>query len=165
MRSNAASSRQNSTMHYITFSLNNKPMSQVVIGGREFPAFSGLGDYANKRQFACLKGWGPIPPGSYFVVDRQSGGLLGPVRDIFNNKGDWMALYADDGTVNDEMLCNSVKRGNFRLHPKGPLGRSEGCITVDTYHDFQVIRSFIRTRPQFSIPNSQLKAYAKLDVQ
>lgn len=94
-------------------------MSVFQIAATSFPAFSGLGKSANKRQFVCLKGAGPIPPGGYYIVAREPGGLLGPLRDLFNVRSEWFALYADDGKVDDEMLCNEVKRGSFRLHPKG----------------------------------------------
>ena len=147
-----------------TFKLNGLPMSALEVGSRSFPAFSGLGTRVNKREYACIKGWGPIPPGSYFVIDRQQGGLLGPLRDLFSGRGDWLALYADDGTVDDETLCDQVKRGNFRLHPKGPLGRSEGCITINSVADFSVIRMIIRSGAPTAIEGSQLKAYAKVIV-
>jgi hypothetical protein len=152
-------------MRIFTFELNGKPMSALKIDTRSFPAFSGLGDHANKRQFVCVKGLGPIPPGSYFVVDRQSGGLLGPLRELFTDKGDWLALYADDGFVDDETLCDQVKRGNFRIHPKGPLGRSEGCITIESRADFNAVRALIRAAVAEQIPGSQLKAYAKVVVK
>jgi hypothetical protein len=116
-------------MFECSFELNGKPMSDFKIGTMSFPAFSGLGQNANKRPLACVKGAGPIPPGMYFIVDREHGGRLGWLRDLFNEHGEWFALYADDGQIDDEIFYDQVKRGNFRLHPKGSLGRSEGCIT------------------------------------
>lgn len=148
-----------------TFRLNGQPMSRFVIGSKSYSAFSGLGAYANKRESACLKGAGPIPPGAYYIVDRPTGGMLGPIRDWLRNKGDWLALFADDGSVDDVTLCNQVTRGNFRLHPKGPAGRSEGCITIENLEDFRAIREELMSAPPESIPNSQLKAYAKVVVE
>jgi hypothetical protein len=104
-----------------SFELNGKPMSMVNVYATQFPAFSGLGAHANRREFACHAGVGPIPPGLYYIIDRQSGGMLGPLRDLFSNKSDWFALYAADGKIDDETFCNKVKRGSFRLHPKGSL--------------------------------------------
>lgn len=148
-----------------TFKLNGKFMSAFVLDKSSYPAFSGMGQDRNKKQSACLKGVGPIPPGQYYIVDRPAGGLLGAIRDWLGNKGDWFALYADDGSVNDETFCDQTIRGNFRLHPKGPLGRSEGCITVETLEDFKAIRKALKSYPLVAIETSQLKAYAKVLIE
>jgi hypothetical protein len=73
-------------MFQCSFELNNQPMSAFKIGASSLPAFSGLGRFTNQRAMACLKGFGPIPPGGYYILDRQSGGLLGPLRDLFNDR-------------------------------------------------------------------------------
>lgn len=148
-----------------TFKLNGQPMSAITVRSRSYPAFSGMGKDANKKASACIKGAGPIPPGTYYIVDRPTGGLFGDIRAWLGNKGEWFALFADDGSVDDSTLCDRVFRGNFRLHPKGPLGRSEGCITVNTAEDFGAIRDQLKACPLESIPNSQLKAYAKVVVE
>lgn len=83
------------------FKLNDKPMSALVGGASAFPAFSGLGSHVNRRISACLANVGPIPPGSYYIFDRESGGRLGWWRDLFSGRSDWFALYADDGKVDD----------------------------------------------------------------
>lgn len=153
------------TLNVCTFKLNGKPMSTLTIGEKSYSAFSGLGADANRKASACLKSVGPIPPGTYYIVDRPTGGMLGSVRAWLGNKGDWFALFADDGSVDDSMLCDQTQRGNFRLHPKSPLGRSEGCITLDKLEDFNEIRGALKARPQEAIPNSQLKAYAKVLVE
>jgi hypothetical protein len=64
-----------------------------------FPAFSGLGDHANKCQSVCLAGLGPIPPGTYYILDRQTGGRLGAIWDRIYQRQDWFALYANDGRI------------------------------------------------------------------
>lgn len=148
-----------------TFKLNGKAQSAFSIDRQAYPAFSGMGQDKNKRQSACLKSVGPIPPGTYYIVDRPKGGMLGTVRDWLGNKGDWFALYADDGSVDDSTVCDHIERGNFRLHPKGPLGRSEGCITIEKLDDFNAIRKTLRSYPLEAIPNSELKAYAKVRVE
>lgn len=140
-------------------------MSEFTIRTKSYLAFSGMGKDANNKVSACLKGVGPIPPGTYYIVDRPTGGVLGSVRDWLGNKGEWFALFADDGSIDDSTLCDQVARGNFRLHPKGPLGRSEGCITIDKLKDFNDIRDALKASPQESVPNSQLKAYAKVVVE
>jgi hypothetical protein len=148
-----------------TFELNGKPMSALHCGAVSFPAFSGLGKSINRREYACHASVGPIPPGTYYIVDRQSGGLLGPLRDIFNDRKDWFALYAIDGSIDDITYCNMVKRGSFRLHPKGPLGISEGCITIESHVDFQHLRAMLKGSAQTAIPGMSLKAYGKVVVR
>lgn len=148
-----------------SFELNGKPMSEFRTKGMHLPAFSGLGAHANKKEFACRAGVGPIPPGVYYVLDRQSGGLLGPLRDLFSNKSDWFALYAADTKIDDEMFCNNVRRGSFRLHPKGSLGISQGCITIDSRSDFNALRAHLKGSLQTAIPGSTLKAYGRVTVR
>jgi len=149
-----------------TFELNGKPMSTFKCGTTSFPAFSGLGKHVNKRISACIPNQGPIPPGTYYIFDRQSGGLLGPLRDLFTSRDEWFALYAiDDYIDDDETFCKKVKRGQFRLHPKGPTGKSEGCIVIEKKTDYQFLRSILKNSVQFEIPGSKLEAYARLVVR
>jgi len=97
-------------MKICTFELNGKPMSNFVLDGVKYPAFSGLGEHVNKRESSCMASKGPTPPGTYFIVDRQSGGI----RDWLRNqnpktsKREWFALYADDGKIDDETLCAQI---------------------------------------------------------
>ncbi|MFT3931922.1 MAG: DUF2778 domain-containing protein [Spongiibacteraceae bacterium] len=146
------------------FELNGQPMSTFKVGAISFSAFSGLGKRANLRSFACLPGVGPIPPGKYYIIDRQSGGLLGPLRDIFTQRSEWFALYAADSKIDDETFCNSVKRGNFRLHPKGVTGRSEGCVVIDSISDFGRLKTMLRGAKQEIIPGTQISTYGTLKV-
>ncbi len=152
-------------MHDFTFELNNTPMSAVKIGAISFPAFSGLGEHVNKRTSACLQGIGPIPPGTYYIFDRQSGGLLGPLRNLFNDHSNWFALYAIDNKIDDETYCNQVKRGNFRLHPKGFTGRSEGCVVIDKVSDYLSLQAILKRSVQVEVPGIKLKAYGRLVVK
>lgn len=147
------------------FSLNGQPMSALRCGPITVSAFSGLGEHANRHEYACVAGSGPIPPGSYYVFDRQTGGLLSRFRELFNDRSTWFALYAIDGKIDDETFCNRVKRGAFRLHPKGLGGISYGCVVVDAMADFHHIRSLIRRAPPQAVPGTELKAYGRLIVQ
>jgi hypothetical protein len=153
------------TMHECAFELNDKPMSSFKVGASLFPAFSGQGRHINRRSSACLYGVGPIPPGVYYIFDRQSGGLLGPLRNLFNDHNSWFALYAIDGKIDDETYCNAVKRGSFRLHPKGTLGVSQGCITIEKSSDYQFLRTILKNAIPEAVPGSELKAYGKVFVQ
>lgn len=151
-------------MKECTFELNGKPMSVFKVGATSFPAFSGLGVHTNLRVSACFANQGPIPPGEYYILDRESGGRLGWIRDLWSGRGSWFALYANDGVIDDETWCEQVKRGQFRLHPKGRVGISKGCIAIDQVSDYQFLRSIIKGGLK-NITNSELKAYAKVIVK
>ncbi|MGV1829381.1 DUF2778 domain-containing protein [Agrobacterium vitis] len=148
-----------------TFELNGLPMSTLKCGASSVEAFSGLGLNVNRREAACSPYVGPLPPGVYYIVDRQSGGILGSLRDFFRDRSEWFALYAIDQKIDDEMFCDQVKRGHFRLHPKGPLGISEGCITVNNKSDFMQIRSILLKSSTLPVPGTSLKAYGKVTVK
>ncbi|WKB52593.1 DUF2778 domain-containing protein [Eleftheria terrae] len=152
-------------MFECSFELNNQPMSAFKIGAMSFPAFSGLGSSANQRALVCNKGTGAIPPGTYYIFDRETGGTLGAIRNLFSDRREWFALYAADGKIDDETFCNEVARGNFRLHPKGPLGRSEGCITLNELTHFQQLRAILRSVAPEAVPGTQLKAYGRVVVK
>ena len=147
------------------FELNGKPLSTFMCGATSFPAFSGLGKHVNQRVSACILGAGPIPPGTYYIFDRQSGGLLGPFRDLFTGRDDWFALYAEDSRIDDETFCEKVKRGEFRLHPKGATGRSEGCIVIDKKTDYMYMRTILRNSKQVAVPGIKFKAYGRVVVR
>ncbi|MGV2289535.1 DUF2778 domain-containing protein [Trinickia sp. YCB016] len=149
-----------------SFELNDQPMSTFVIhGGFSVPAFSGLEPHINKRASACLLDVGPIPPGRYYIVDRESGGRLGSLREAFLHRSDWFALYAADGKIDDSTFCNEVLRGNFRLHPKGPRGISQGCIVIENSADFHRLRVSLVGRGKYPIPGSALSAYGMVTVK
>ena len=148
------------------FKLNGEAMSALTCGASSFQAFSGLNTYKNKPASQCLAGYGPIPIGTYYILQRESGGKLGWLRDIWtlNDKKDWFALYAADGKVDDEMFCEQVKRGGFRLHPKGALGISEGCIVIEDKKDFITISRMLKNAAMMTVPGADIKAYGKLIV-
>lgn len=76
---------------------------------------------------------------------------------------EWFALYRDDGKIDDHTWVNNVKRGNFRLHPRGPLGVSLGCITLQHRTDFIAIRQALLYTPQVKLPNG-LMSYGTIEV-
>lgn len=158
-------------MFQCTFILNSQPSSDFIVGGNRhkggirFSAFSGLGESVNKRAAACQPDAGPIPPGRYYIFDRETGGRLGWARDLIRrDKGDWFALYKEDAAIDDRMLCDSIERGNFRLHPKGPRGISKGCITINKMEDFRHLSSILLSQPPQPVQGSQLLAYGIVTV-
>ncbi len=97
------------------FILNDQPMSNfsIEMSGRQvsFPAYSGFGPHVNRRVDACLKGVGPIPTGAYYILNREAGGRLGWLRNLYNDKSDWLSLYAIDNQIDDQTWCDAVERG------------------------------------------------------
>jgi hypothetical protein len=151
-------------VHQYNFELNDQPMSAFKLGAFSFPAFSGFEENINQPSSVCLVNEGPIPIGRYYILDRQAG-ILQKIKGIFGGHSDWFALYAIDGRIDDEAFCNKVRRGEFRLHPKGTLGISRGCVTIENLADFQHIKTMLRGGRPSTIPNSSLKAYGILTVK
>ncbi|WP_149137155.1 DUF2778 domain-containing protein [Cupriavidus campinensis] len=148
-----------------TFELNGKAMSALRCGALAFPAFSGMPTYKNQPESTCIPDFGAIPRGTYFIVDRESGGTLGPFKDMFTGKSDWFALYAIDRRIDDYTFCRAVERGNFRLHPKGLIGKSKGCITIESALDFYRLRVLLRGRRTEAIQGTSLRTYGKVVVK
>src|ERR1700754_1111147 len=126
-----------------TFLLNNRPMSTLICPGiGNFAAFSGMPVDRNNPSAVAHPNSGPLPPGRYFIIDRQSGGHLGWLYDLARTHGygadrsQWFALYRKDGKIDDETYVDGARRGAFRLHPIGAMRRSEGCITLASHADF-----------------------------
>lgn len=150
------------------FKLNDQPISKLSLthAGKLFsyPAFSGFGPHVNRRVDACLNNVGPIPPGRYYILNRQSGGRLGWLRDLYQDRSDWFSLYAIDSKIDDETWCESVKRGEFRLHPKGTFGISEGCIVVDQMSKFVELRALLMSKPAQKLDGLNFAALGIVEV-
>lgn len=149
----------------LDFLLNNQPMSKLKGMGLSMDAFSGMDKHVNHCAAACLRNIGPIPPGAYYIVDRPTGGLLGSVNTWIKKRSGWFGLFGIDSKIDDFVFCSDVERGNFRLHPKGPLGISEGCITVERENDFLYLRQQLLRNPAQPIPGTRLMAYGKVVVR
>ncbi|MDR3214200.1 MAG: DUF2778 domain-containing protein [Azoarcus sp.] len=152
-------------MFVCTFTLNEESLSKFEIGGAKYDAFSGDGNHRNKVSAMCVPDLGPISIGTYYIVQRTSGGRLGRLRDLLNDHTEWFALYAKDGVIDDvSTFCEGVARGAFRLHPKGPLGISQGCIVIDRKTDFDLVRSTLLATTGFTIPDTGIQAYGVVNV-
>jgi len=145
------------------FRLNDQPMSRLDIGPFSVDAFSGIGKHINERSSMCLKDEGPIPYGLYYIVDRESGGRLGGLRNLIGGMSDWFALYANDGILDDSTFCNNVERGQFRLHPKMGRGVSKGCIVIDKKAEFMNLRHFLLAY-RHKIPATDIYTYGTIQV-
>ena len=153
-----------------TLTLNDKSMSALVCNGKSYPAFSGRYGGRNNPADAAVGGVGPIPPGLYYIVDRPVGGRIPGIEawfhDLISNsdRAHWFALYAK-GTLNDFTFVQGVKRGNFRLHPIGREGISEGCITINSQAAFDQLESFLRSQPPAYIPGTKIRYYGTVTVK
>lgn len=154
-----------------TYVLNGMETSILSCAGvGNFPAFSGQMAGRNNPTLSSIADIGPLPTGRYFIVSRQSGGRLGAIREFGlkygygTDRNTWFALYRDDGKINDETFIEGVKRGNFRLHPIGPMGLSEGCITMTSHADFDYLRAALLGASMIGVPGTSLKAHGTIRV-
>ena len=84
---------------------------------------------------------------------------------MFNDKRDWFALYANDDEIDDETWCEQVKRGQFRLHPKGRMGISQGCIVIEHSKDFQSLSAMLKNSEPRTITGTEIRALGKVTVK
>jgi Protein of unknown function (DUF2778) len=155
-----------------TFRLNNEQTSTLWCSGfGRVAAYSGQLNGRDNPRAIDLKDIGPIPPGKYYLLDRQSGGRMGWFYDWLaqNNIGTtdhtkWFTLWNE--RTGDMTYVNGVKRGEFRLHPEGPRRLSEGCITVLSLEEFDRLERHIRSRPpDVPVPGTTYRAYGTVEVQ
>ncbi|WP_087131243.1 DUF2778 domain-containing protein [Caballeronia pedi] len=154
-----------------TFTLNNKTSSTLICSGYgTVEAFSGQKEGINNPNATDKPNIGPIPPGTYYLVDRQSGGLFGDVHDWMaahtrsSDRSKWFMLWNPD--TGDDTMIHGIRRGQFRLHPSGDAGLSEGCITLVNPAEFEYLQRYIRkSPPQLPVPKSIFMAYGTVEVR
>ncbi|WP_186211374.1 DUF2778 domain-containing protein [Burkholderia gladioli] len=155
-----------------TFDLNRERVSTLNCPGfGTIPAFSGKGRARDNPEATGLKGVGPIPKGTYYIVDRQSGGHFGWFYDAWGKQGwgttdhtKWFMLW--NAKTGDTTFVGKVRRGRFRIHPMGPRRSSEGCITVMNPVTFDRFAEFLRKKgADLPVPGSMLKAYGTVEVK
>jgi len=158
------------------FLVNNSFLSPLAIDGLgTFDAFSGNAEFRNRGGCTAVPDNGPIPAGKYWIVERPTGGIrsqaLAWAKDEWNtifgnpsNHREWLALYRDDGRIDDVTWVNGVKRGQFRLHPASGHGISLGCITLPSRVDFLRIRTALLATKPIPAGDSGLNAYGTIEV-
>jgi hypothetical protein len=161
----------NPNLAYCTYDLNGKPTSQLVCDGVTYEAFSGnMAAYVNKARYQDVKDNGPLPLGKYYILDRETGGRTGwlwqPVLDTFaaTDRSEWFSLYRDDDVVDDETTINNVNRNAFRIHPVGPMGISQGCVTLTSQLAFDVLKRYLRNKKGEVLPGRKIRYYGVLYV-
>lgn len=153
------------------FRLNGQGISTLVCPGVGFfPAYSGHeGPTRNNPDHMATPDSGPLPIGRYYIVDRPTGGLYSRLRararsiTSGSDRTLWFGLYKDDANIDDETFIESVKRGQFRLHPAGYSGVSEGCITLPSHANYALLRSALLQSAAFRI-SPTLVAYGTVQV-
>jgi hypothetical protein len=138
-----------------------EPNAKLVIAGFSFPAFSGLGEMRNRRTHMCVPDQGPVPIGTYYILDRQTS-----LREEFgrNRKKDWFSLYAKDRVIDDERYCAGVLRGHFRMHAKSGRGISKGCIAIELASDFALLRRLLEATSMEQITGTEWMSYGTVVV-
>jgi Protein of unknown function (DUF2778) len=151
-------------MFEAVFTLNGQLMSTLVSSLGSQVAFSGDGIHRNRAASANVANAGPVPPGTYHLVDRESGGLLGPIKDVVLGRSQWFALYCEDGSVDDRTFVDGVRRGEFRLHPLGPRRMSTGCIVLQYPAEFEALRKKLLQIKKQPIPETSFLSYGTIAV-
>ncbi len=154
------------------YTLNKKQTSFLQCPGLgSIPAFSGKDQYVNDPAATAVAKKGPIPAGTYYIIDRQTGGrfpeLEDAIHDVITNthRREWFSLYSTTPPFGDYMNVKGVLRGNFRIHPVGRLGESDGCITLTHPTQFEQLRTFLHSQKTEKIPGTELIYYGKVIVQ
>ncbi len=158
----------NAANNSFTFTLNSQSMSSLVgPSGVPYAAFSGEGSSRNDPSKTGDAGSGPLPKGLYYIVDRPSGGRATEIRDLLHgtNRETWFGLFRADGQVDDQTTVHGTVRGNFRLHPIGPLGISEGCVTLNSLSSFIAISFQLMSAEPATIPGTNIRYYGTVTVK
>lgn len=154
-----------------TYQLNNQLVSTLTCPGYgSAAAYSGHDKGRNNPQMSAISDIGPIPPGIYYIIDRRSGGRLSWFHDLYDAYGwgttdrtQWFGLYNEK--TGDDTFVGGIRRGNFRLHPEGPMRLSDGCITVVDPKSFQLLANAIRQHGAMTpIPGGGM-AYGRVEVK
>ena len=153
------------------FRLNGKRMSTLqCLDFGSMLAFSGNGRYVNDPGATAIPRNGPLPHGTYYIVDRQSGGRHGAAVDAISDrangtrKRDWFAPYSTTSPISDYLMIRGVRRGNFRIHPVGYWRVSEGCITLPNQHNFYAFRDWLNRQATAKVPGTELDYYGTVTV-
>ncbi|AFN35236.1 DUF2778 domain-containing protein [Taylorella equigenitalis] len=153
------------------FEINSSKKSAKLIcpGIGTFEAFTGKEPYTNRLECAHIT-YAPIPPGSYWIVDRPLGHYKETLKYFGINpkptlKDDWFALFRVDNKIDDFTTYNSNERSLFRLHPKVGRGASLGCITLTYKSEFDFLRAKLLNQEPMNIPNTSIRTYGIILVR
>jgi uncharacterized protein RhaS with RHS repeats len=149
-------------LEHFMFELNGKAEGSLECAcGEKYRAFSGNGAYRNQPDATSVKDNGPLPEGTYYIVDRPRGGPISQAAAFVTGKSKWFALYRDDGSVGDSTSEKGVARSEIRLHPGS---RSYGCMTLKDDVDFDHLRNRLLKTSTGTIPGTNIKYYGTVLV-
>ena len=142
-----------------TFHLNGGQLSNLSCPGIGFfPAYSGnAGESRNNPDKTNVPSIGPLPPGKYYIVTRPGSGAAHFIKSAAysilsgSDHFAWFALYREDSKIDDYTFVDEVERGNFRLHPAGWEGVSNGCITFVSRDHYNILRRALLQTPTMNI--------------
>lgn len=154
-----------------TFHLNGNALSTLSCPGIGFfPAYSGnTGVLRNNPDAINVPDAGPLPPGNYYIVARPGSGFKHLVKDAAysivsgSNHFTWFALFREDSSIDDHTFIGQVERGNFRLHPAGYRGVSNGCITFINRDHYNIFRQALINTSKYRI-SGLLESYGTVQV-
>ncbi len=134
--------------------------------------FSGNGQHRNNPNSTGVKGKGPLPKGTWYIVDRpSSSNVLRKAVDSLAGKNEWFALFKKDGKVDDKTVVQtkdgegnieSSERSNIRFHPGA---YSEGCLTFENEEEFEREADRLSNTETETIPGTDIKYYGTIEVQ
>ncbi|GBQ08829.1 DUF2778 domain-containing protein [Saccharibacter floricola] len=170
-----------------SFILNNNPMSELDMTGiGKFKAFSGAHNALNDPSKTDQEKIGPLPKGTYYIVDRPHGGFRQALHDLLDkylmgsDPNMWFALYRKDDKIDDQTIINGQKRSSFRLHPQGHgilvtidklihgfHDSSIGCLTLPNADDAYFLqKELLRHRDNRQIiPGTNIRYYGIIYVK
>lgn len=74
-----------------------------------------------------------------------------------------VCALSPDSQIDDISFIDGVERGNFRLHPAGKSGISDGCITLPSHADYAILLEALLSTPSVMV-TAQLKAFGTIQV-
>ncbi|WP_084166641.1 DUF2778 domain-containing protein [Pseudomonas knackmussii] len=154
-----------------SFHLNGRGLSILNCPGVGFfPAYSGYaGPHRNNPGSEMIKKAGPLPRGTYYIVARAKGGTKSQIISSASSwwtksdRSKWFSLYRADGVIDDTTFIGAITRDQFRLHPAGRSGISEGCITFPSHYHFDLLRNALLSTSGFLVAPG-LIAYGTIQV-
>src|SRR5262249_46066619 len=127
-------------LEHFLVQLNSQATTTMLSSfGQTFSAYSGNPPYRNDPNAPAVPTQGPLPEGTYYIVDRPVGRLESLLGSL-SPKSDWFALYRQDPSIDDVTSVSGVMRDKIRLHPAGPAGSSEGCVTLEDRSAYRTLR-------------------------
>jgi RHS repeat-associated protein len=150
-------------LEHFLVELNSRPTTTMLSSfDTTYTVYSGNPPYRNQPDATSLRAQGPLPEGTYYIVDRPMGGTETFLSAIIQRTG--FALYRRDALINDATFVDGIFRNQFRLHAEGPRQSSEGCIVVLADESYKELRKRLLSTRREAIPGTSLLHYGTITV-